>query len=1006
MVIQKAMTVKSVLLKAWRERWTDLQFSIALKKTAPFSSNPTETSQSLAELILQQALIGSSPNNLVLSYLKHCLSTQVVTISKGLKSVMKYDDVGMPHCLKSLLNLVHCFTPRLSCYGNTEDPLSLAKTLLHLLQWLLHLIHKSLQKLNVVKHSPEHCAIIEKACSIMKDLIESPTNKAMLYIAKLDDPETYRQIEQTESNARGTLGKLQSAHIPSNLRDHVDFSLNLLTRISISGANVSKGLVNVDHMILNISINTQVMLEVLLNTTGDTQAFIQQMLLIEKLHDLSRPQLYCEILRSCFMGLLDANHVQGQEELKWAAFTFLKLPNIFLKLQRVGNHDNSTLEAGIDMLLRYTSLLDLTDTKCNCDNLQMLLKELCNKQNLITEVALERLVKRRTTESQKPKTTEHTGGTQPSTSLILRAEPTVVTILKTLDADYSKTLDSLQGVLGHMISGKSFELINMAATATGKLQSFTIKLIKFNEFTKHSSGEGSKTSQTRALLFDITFLMLCHITQLHGSEIVASHPESKDAFFTQWALKCLPEDGKFKCLDLFPMADANKVEVLLGQFNPGGEFKTSLTKWHEVCTNAPFAIEQFLLAWEQGAITETTVKSVLDNIKSKVCCIPVVVCAWLTSYIHVLSEEHQEKAREVLRYLLTPMSPESVDANFLQYYSDRAQLLGVILKTMTKDIVLNEQQGHVSNLYSLRYKPLRTDKKYQVLLQKSFTEICTKGHVTITMVHLLEDILKITGAEWFCSKLIKELVNYNSPRPEEMTQVCALIYSLFHLDLEPLTLSFLHDVVPNLLQGSVWQKSQPLVDPRGEALAKLCVMCITACHNQIQATGTAKSAVRSRKRSRREFDIDDQEQESTDSKPSKLPKLHSDGADLTLDSEGFNIDLLAVKEEQDSLPTYDLRDPLNKAIANLFNLLNHILNQPNLRVGSQFAITFIEEALKVGQPHSKYILQFMPLSMVGQMMKMFPRTITAELLLSVCDLSQNTGKLIAAKSIAQLAVTL
>ena len=52
-------------------------------------------------------------------------------------------------------------------------------------------------------------------------------------------------------------------------------------------------------------------------------------------------------------------------------------------------------------------------------------------------------------------------------------------VLQTLDADYSKNQDALLGVLCQMTSGKSFELVLAAAAATGKLQSFAIKLIKW-----------------------------------------------------------------------------------------------------------------------------------------------------------------------------------------------------------------------------------------------------------------------------------------------------------------------------------------------------------------------------------------------------------------------------------------------------------------------------------------------------------------------------------------------
>jgi len=50
--------------------------------------------------------------------------------------------------------------------------------------------------------------------------------------------------------------------------------------------------------------------------------------------------------------------------------------------------------------------------------------------------------------------------------------------VKTLDADYSKNLDAVLGILCQMISGKSFELILSAAAVTGKLPVFAAEFIK------------------------------------------------------------------------------------------------------------------------------------------------------------------------------------------------------------------------------------------------------------------------------------------------------------------------------------------------------------------------------------------------------------------------------------------------------------------------------------------------------------------------------------------------
>ena len=42
---------------------------------------------------------------------------------------------------------------------------------------------------------------------------------------------------------------------------------------------------------------------------------------------------------------------------------------------------------------------------------------------------------------------------------------------------------------------------------------------RFNEMASSATGETGKAAQTRALLFDMTFLMLIHIIQLYGLEV-------------------------------------------------------------------------------------------------------------------------------------------------------------------------------------------------------------------------------------------------------------------------------------------------------------------------------------------------------------------------------------------------------------------------------------------------------------------------------------------------------
>lgn len=54
-----------------------------------------------------------------------------------------------------------------------------------------------------------------------------------------------------------------------------------------------------------------------------------------------------------------------------------------------------------------------------------------------------------------------------------------------------------------------------------------------------------------------------------------------------------------------------------------------------------------------------------------------------------------------------------------------------------------------------------------------------------------------------------------------------------------------------------------------------------------------------------------------------------------------------------------------KFSVNLFLLMNAIIHDPSLTPRTTFIISFIEEAIKCGAQYARFILQFMPPTMVG-----------------------------------------
>ena len=82
-------------------------------------------------------------------------------------------------------------------------------------------------------------------------------------------------------------------------------------------------------------VHTLISWEALLRPTSDGQNLTQQLDVLQKLRGYSPTQLYCEILRACCLGL--AETVDSSGELRWAVFTFLKVPSLLLRLHRAIN---------------------------------------------------------------------------------------------------------------------------------------------------------------------------------------------------------------------------------------------------------------------------------------------------------------------------------------------------------------------------------------------------------------------------------------------------------------------------------------------------------------------------------------------------------------------------------------------------------------------------------------------------------------------------------------------
>uniref|UniRef100_A0A669C4W9 Mediator of RNA polymerase II transcription subunit 24 n=1 Tax=Oreochromis niloticus TaxID=8128 RepID=A0A669C4W9_ORENI len=960
----KMVNLKQAILQAWKDRWSDYQWAINIKKNFP--KGATWDYLNLAEALMEQAMIGPSPNPLILSYLKYAISSQMVSYSSVLMAISKFDDFSRELCVKSLLEIMDMFCHRLSCHGKAEECIGLCRALLAVVVWLVQGCAWYCEKLRELGPSASTETSLGACQERLQSLMNSTKNRALVHIARLEDQGSWSNVEQAVLNLIDGLSSVSNSTLLTKLEE----SLSLVKSIPMMLSEQSDPPVHASFP----SVHAFIMLEGTMNLTGEIQPLVEQLMMIKRMQRIPAPLFVLEIWKACFTGLIESP--EGTEELKWTAFTFLKIPQVLLRLKKYPQSDKGQdfmedVNIAFQYLLKLTPLLDKADQRCKTEDREF---------------------------APRLKTAEN-ANIQPNPGLILRAEPTVTNILKTVDADHSKSPEGLLGVLGHMLSGKSLDLLLAAAAATGKLKSFARKFINgILTLWMFSSFPSAKSASVRALLFDISFLMLCHVVQTYGSEVILSDPSpsGETPFFETWLQTCMPEEGKTLNPD-HPCfrPEPGKVESLVTLLNNSSEMKLVQVKWHEICLSIPAAILEVLNAWENGVLSVEAVQKITDNIKGKVCSMAICAVAWLVAHVRMLGRDEREKPQTMIRQLVTPLYGE----NTLQFYNERVIIMSSIMEHMCADVF--QQTGAtlrspVEGQEPIPYRNLLPPKEpIHTALSKQFQAVLRKGWVDSRALHLFESLLNMGGVFWFTNNLVKELLK--ETRQEWANRVVELLYSIFCLDTQQITLTLLGTILPNLLTDSAHWRS--LADPPGKALAKLSVWCALSSYSSHH-----KGSFSARQRKRQREDIEDYNSlfPLDDTQPSKLMRLLSSNEDepVALSSPGDRSMSSSLSASQ--LHTVNMRDPLNRVLANLFLLISSILGSKMAGPHTQFVQSFMEECVECLEQGSRgSILQFMPFTMVSELVKL-PALAKPKVVLAITDLTLPLGRRVAAKAISAL----
>ena len=175
--------------------------------------------------------------------------------------------------------------------------------------------------------------------------------------------------------------------------------------------------------------------------------------------------------------------------------------------------------------------------------------------------------------------------------------------------------------------------------------------------------DAGKSANARALLFDISFLMLCRIAQTYGVDVLLDASAGVDAssatFFELWASEwlrpgCAPDlqlarcdptltDQLLKVLDVAGARDARMVSSSsfcrchIQQVLTSGDsdLRSGQVRWHDACLHVPAVVRQILDAWQARLVSDDDVERILDTLRTQMCCLAVCAAAWLRYHIQV-----------------------------------------------------------------------------------------------------------------------------------------------------------------------------------------------------------------------------------------------------------------------------------------------------------------------------------------------------------------------------------
>lgn len=282
----------------------------------------------------------------------------------------------------ALLEFLESILPGVTCRGKPEES-ALGNALLSLVYWLSETfttameIYRTNNCLNF-----EQNEMVEKCTSAIDKIANHSFLMGVIFVAKHEDATLFAKLTKSYMDVKNVLAN--TGFTPPSGCKHFEELLKEVSQVDIKQMDLTAHTEASNVESITYCLQPLLAVKVLQNPNSDTQVYVSDLLMIQRLKNYSMSRMYCEIIRACLMSL----YVSGTtRESIWCAFTFIKVPHIIKQLNTMSTDYDKDLDHCPDVIEAFEMLtedpiLDFMDTKCACNTIDFLLKKLA-KQRLV-----------------------------------------------------------------------------------------------------------------------------------------------------------------------------------------------------------------------------------------------------------------------------------------------------------------------------------------------------------------------------------------------------------------------------------------------------------------------------------------------------------------------------------------------------------------------------------------------------------------------------------------------